>query len=269
MYGLHLLIAANQANYQRVVFICNSDEEIGSSCSMSLIQQLAQQADAVIVLEPGRIINTIVSSRRGISNYTIEVHGVSSHAGVEPQNGRNAILELAHKVVALQAINGTIAGTTLNVGTIRGGKRTNIVPDYACCQIDVRVSSPAGAEAIEAAMRKVTEQKVLEDTRIVLNGSMRRAPFERTERSAKLVHLAKQAGQELGLEIEDVGTGGASDGNITAAMGIPTIDGLGACGGLAHNPNEYIELDSLPIRIALFTGLVQHINHYYQSGQRL
>jgi glutamate carboxypeptidase len=269
MYGLHLLIAANQANYQRVVFICNSDEEIGSSCSMPLIQQLAQQADAVIVLEPGRIINTIVSSRRGISNYTIEVHGVSSHAGVEPQNGRNAILELAHKVVALQAINGTIAGTTLNVGTIRGGKRTNIVPDYACCQIDVRVSSPAGAEAIEAAMRKVTEQKVLEDTRIVLNGSMRRAPFERTERSAKLVHLAKQAGQELGLEIEDVGTGGASDGNITAAMGIPTIDGLGACGGLAHNPNEYIELDSLPIRIALFTGLVQHINHYYQSGQRL
>ncbi|HWS83811.1 MAG TPA: peptidase dimerization domain-containing protein [Ktedonobacteraceae bacterium] len=139
MYGLHLLIAASQANYQRVTFVCNSDEEIGSYNSRPLIQPMAQQADAVIVLEPGRIINAIVSSRRGIGNYTIEVHGISSHAGVEPQKGRNAILELAHQVVALQAINGTIVGTTLNVGTIRGGERTNIVPDYACCQIDVRV----------------------------------------------------------------------------------------------------------------------------------
>lgn len=269
MYGLHLLITANEANYQRVTFVCNSDEEIGSHGSRSLIQQLAPQVDAVIVLEPGRIINTIVSSRRGTGNYTIEVHGVSSHAGVEPQKGRNAILELAHQVVALQAINGTIAGTTLNVGTICGGERINIVPDYARCQIDVRVSSPAGAEAIEAAMRKVTEQRVLDGTKIVLNGCIQRPPFERTERSAKLVYLAKQAGRELGLEIEDVGTGGASDGNLTAAMGVPTIDGLGACGGLAHNPNEYIELDSLPIRLALFTGLVQHINRYYQSGQRL
>jgi glutamate carboxypeptidase len=265
MYGLHLLIAASQANYQRLTFVCNSDEEIGSCNSRPLIQQMAQQADAVIVLEPGRIINAIVSSRRGIGNYTIEVHGISSHAGVEPQKGRNAILELAHQVAALQAINGTIAGTTLNVGTIRGGERTNIVPDYACCQIDVRVSGPAGTEAIEAAMRKVATQNVLEGTKIVLSGSIRTQPFERTERSTKLVQLAKLAGQELGLDIEDVGSGGASDANTTAAMGIPTVDGLGACGSLAHNPNEYIELDSLPTRIALFTGLVQQIGHYYQG----
>jgi len=200
-----------------------------------------------------------VSSRRGITNYTVEVHGVSSHAGVDPHKGRNAILELAHQVVALQAINGTIPGTTLNVGVIRGGERTNVVPDYACCQIDVRVSSQAGAEAIEAAIRKVTAQNILDGTKIGLSTSIWAQPFERTERSVKLVQLAKQAGKELGLEIEDIQSGGASDGNTTAQMGIPTIDGLGACGSLAHNPNEYIELDSLPIRIALFTGLVQHI----------
>jgi glutamate carboxypeptidase len=118
-------------------------------------------------------------------------------------------------------------------------------------------------------MRKVTTQNVLEGTKIVLSGSIRTQPFERTERSTKLVQLAKLAGQELGLDIEDVGSGGASDANTTAAMGIPTVDGLGACGSLTHNPNEYIELDSLPTRVALFTGLVQQIGHYYQNGQRL
>jgi glutamate carboxypeptidase len=259
MYGLHLLIAANEANYQCITFVCNSDEEIGSPGSKPLIQQLAQQADAAIVLEPGRIVNAIVSSRRGIGNYKVEVHGIASHAGVEPYKGCNAILELAHQVLALQAINGTIPGTTLNVGIIRGGERTNIVPDYAYCQIDVRVSDEAGAEAIEAAMRKVTAQHMLQGTKIVLSGGIRAQPFERTERSAKLVQLAQQAGKEFGLEIEDVASGGASDANTTAAMGIPTIDGLGACGSLAHSPNEYIELDSLPIRIALFTGLIQQI----------
>ena len=260
MYGLHLLIAANEANYQRITFVCNSDEEIGSPGSKPLIQQLAQEADAAIVLEPGRIVNAVVSSRRGIGNYTVEVHGIASHAGVEPHKGRNAILELAQQVMALQAINGTIPSTSLNVGIIRGGKRTNIVPDYAYCQIDVRVSDEAGTEAIEAAMRKVTTQHMLEGTKIVLSGGIRAQPFERAERHAKLVQLAQQAGKEFGLEIEDVVSGGASDANTTAAMGIPTIDGLGACGSLAHSPNEYIELDSLPVRIALFTGLVQQIS---------
>ena len=260
MYGLHLLIAANEANYQRITFVCNSDEEIGSPGSKPLIQQLAQKADATIVLEPGRIVNVVVSSRRGIGNYKVEVHGIASHAGVEPYKGRNAILELAQQVMALQAINGTIPGTSLNVGIIRGGKRTNIVPDYAYCQIDVRVSDEAGTEAIEAAMHKVTTQHMLEGTKIVLSGGIRAQPFERAERSAKLVQLAQQAGKEFGLEIKDVASGGASDANTTAAMGIPTIDGLGACGSLAHSPNEYIELDSLPVRIALFTGLVQQIS---------
>ncbi|HZO76091.1 MAG TPA: M20 family metallopeptidase [Ktedonobacteraceae bacterium] len=259
MYGLHLLIEANEAKAQSITFICNSDEEIGSPVSKPLIQELAAQSDAVIVLEPGRAIGSVVSSRRGIGNYRVEVRGVSAHAGVEPQHGRNAILELSYQVQALQALNGTVPGTTLNVGIIRGGERTNVVPDFAYCELDVRVSDSKGAQAIEEAMRKVTSKRVLDGTQITLSGGIRSMPFERSERNSQLVQFAKEAGKELGLKIEDLGSGGASDANNTSAVGTPTIDGLGAGGGLAHNPDEYVELDYLPIRIALLSGLVQRI----------
>jgi glutamate carboxypeptidase len=125
--------------------------------------------------------------------------------------------------------------------------------------MDVRTSDQAGLEALEAAMRKVTTQNMLQGTRITLSGSMLVKPFERSKYNAKLVELVKDAGRELGLKIQDVGSGGASDANTSAAMGIPTLDGLGAGGGLAHNPGEYIELDYLPTRIALVAGLVKKI----------
>lgn len=259
MYGLHILIEAGEANYQSVTCLCNSDEEIGSPSSKPLVQELAREADAVLVLEPGRAIATVVSSRRGSGQYRIEVHGVAAHAGVEPERGRNAILELAHQVQAMQALNGTIPGTTLNVGIIHGGERTNVVPDFAYCEMDIRASDLASLKAIEAAMRKVASHSIVQGTKVTLSGSMHSMPFERNKNNTQLVQLAKEVGSELGLKIEDVGSGGASDANTTAAMGIPTLDGLGAGGGLAHNPGEYIELDYLPTRIALLTGLVQKI----------
>jgi glutamate carboxypeptidase len=259
MYALRLLIENQQAHYSNVTFICNSDEEIGSPSSRSLIQELAQQADAVLVLEPGRAVDTIVSSRKGCGQYRVEVHGVSAHAGVEPDRGRNAILELSYQVQMMQALNGSIPGATLSVGIIRGGERTNVVPDYAYFDMDVRVTDQASAEALEIAMRRVTSQNKLRDTRITLSGNMLCQPFERNTRNAQLVELAKEAGSELGLRIQDAGSGGASDANITSAMGIPTLDGLGAGGGLAHNPGEFIELDYLPTRIALVAGLVRRI----------
>ena len=259
MYALHLLIEGQQANYSQVTFICNSDEEIGSPSSRPLIQQLAQQADAVLVLEPGRAQGTIVSSRKGCGQYRVEVHGLSAHAGVEPQRGRNAILELSYQVQKMQALNGTIPGATLSVGIIRGGERTNVVPDYAYFDMDVRVADQASLKALEEAMRQVTHQNKLAGTRITLNGSLLCQPFERNQHNEQLVALAKEAGRELGVKIQDVGSGGASDANTTAAMAIPTLDGLGAGGGLAHNPGEYIELDYLPTRIALAAGLIGKI----------
>src|SRR5579863_5816018 len=259
MYGLRLLIAMNAESYQRVTFLCNSDEEIGSPSSKPQVEELARQADAVIVLEPGRLLNTVVSSRRASGQYRVEVHGLSAHAGVEPQRGRNAILELSYQVQKMQALNGTVPGTSLSVGVIHGGERTNVVPDYAYCEMDVRASDHAGIKAMEAAMRQVTTQRVLEGTTIIFSGEMRSMPFERNKRNAGLVQLAREVGSELGLNIEDVGSGGASDANNTAALGIPTIDGLGAGGALAHNPGEFVELDYLPMRIALLAGLVWRV----------
>jgi glutamate carboxypeptidase len=260
MYGLHILIAAQQAHYQQVTFVCNSDEEIGSPSSKPLIQQLARQADAVIVLEPGRAKGTVVSSRRSSGKYRVEARGVSAHAGVEPQRGRNAILELSYQVQKMQALNGTVPGTTLSVGVIHGGERINVVPDYAYFDMDVRASDTAGIQAIEAAMKRVATLHVLQGTQITVSGSMISHPFERNQRNAHLVRLAQEAGSELDLKIEDVGSGGASDANNTSELGVPTIDGLGAGGGLAHNPGEFIELDYLPTRIALLAGLVQKIS---------
>src|SRR6266480_2804303 len=259
LYGLHILIDAQQANYQSVTFICNSDEEIGSPSSRPLIEELARQADAVLVLEPGRTQETIVSSRKGCGQYRVEVQGVAAHAGVEPDRGRNAILELSYQVQKMQALNGTIPGATLSVGIIRGGDRTNVVPDYAYFDMDVRTTDRASAEALEAAMRQVISQNKLQGTRIMLSGSMLCQPFERYRRNARLVELAKAAGNELGLKIQDVGSGGASDANSTSALGVPTLDGLGAGGGLAHNPGEFIELDYVPTRIALVAGLIRRI----------
>src|SRR5437879_153623 len=148
MYGLHILISTRQANYQQATFICNSDEEIGSPSSKPLIQELTRQADAVIVLEPGRAKETVVSSRRGSGQYRVEVRGISAHAGVEPQKGRNAILELSYQVQKMQALNGTVPGTTLSVGIIHGGERTNVVPDYAYFDMDVRASDQESLKAL-------------------------------------------------------------------------------------------------------------------------
>jgi len=259
MYALHLLIQTQQANYRSVTCIWNSDEEIGSPSSKPLIQEVARRSDAVIVLEPGRAIDSVVSSRRGSGQYRIEVHGVAAHAGVEPQNGRNAIHELAYKVLAAQAINGTISGVTLSVGIIRGGERTNVVPDFAYCEMDVRVSDQKGLQALEAALQKVAAKTHIDGTRTVLSGGMNSMPFERSKRNEPLVECVRAVGAELGLKIRDLGSGGASDANNTSAVGIPTIDGLGAGGGLAHNPGEYVELDYMPTRIALLAGLVERI----------
>ncbi len=259
MYGVQQLIVAQEAHYKSVTFILNSDEEIGSPVSKPLIQELARQADAVIVLEPGRLINQVVSSRRSSGLYRVEVRGRSAHAGVEPQKGINAILELSYQVQAMQTLQGTIPGTSLSVTVIRGGERSNVIPDSAYLEMDVRASSVTGIQAIEEAMRRVAARKIMDGTQITLSGDMRCLPFERSEQNAPLLRAAKEAGKELGLEIQDLASGGASDANNTAPLGVPTIDGLGAAGGLAHNPDEYMELDSLPVRIALLSGLVKRI----------
>ncbi len=259
MYALRLLGEAGEEGYQSVTFLCNSDEEVGSPTSKALIKELAGQHDAVLVFEPGRKEHTVVSARKGCGRYKIEVWGRSAHAGVEPHLGRNAILELAGQVQKLHALNGTIPGVTLSVGIIRGGERTNVVPDYAYCELDIRAADVAGIRAVEKAMHNITTQHVLDGTRIELSGGMGSQPFERNAQNQPLIAHVKSAGADLGIDIQDVSSGGASDANTSSWAGTPTLDGLGAGGGLAHNPGEYVELAYLPKRIALVMRLVKRL----------
>jgi glutamate carboxypeptidase len=259
MYALRLLNEAGEDTYQRVTFLCNSDEEVGSPSSKALIARLARQHEAVLVFEPGRREESVVAARKGCGRYKIEVWGRSAHAGVEPHLGRNAILELAGQVQKLHALNGTIPGVTVSVGIIRGGERTNVVPDYAFCELDVRAADQSGIRAVEQAMRDITTQHLLDGTRIALSGGMGSQPFERNAQNEPLIALVQAAGAELGLDMQAVSTGGASDANTSSWAGTPTLDGLGSAGGLAHNPDEYVELDSLPRRIALVMKLVKKI----------
>lgn len=259
MYAVDMLHSEGWDNYQSITFIFNSDEEIGSPASKGLITRAAEQADAAIVLEPGRKLETVTSSRKSSGLYRVEVWGRAAHAGVEPHLGRNAIVELAHQIQAMQTLHESIPGVSLNVTIVHGGDRANVIPDYAYCEMDVRARDMASIYAIEEAMQRVSKERQIAETEVKVSGSMWSLPFEPSEVNAPLIHMTKEAGAELGIEIQDQPSGGASDANNTSPVGVPTIDGLGAGGGLAHNPDEYVELDYLPQRIALLTGLIERI----------
>ena len=259
MYSVAMLLQEGWNAYQSITFLFNSDEEIGSPASKELITQWAAKSDAALVLEPGRALETVVSARKSSGLYRVEVWGLSAHAGVEPEKGRNAIVELSHQVQAMQALHESFPGVSVNVTSIQGGDRKNVIPDYAYCDMDVRAANMRGIHEVEEAMQRVVRQRHIPDTRAEVSGSMRSLPFEHSEVNAPLIHMTQEAGAELGIEIRDVASGGASDANNTSPVGVPTLDGLGAGGGLAHNPDEYVELEYLPERIALLTGLIERI----------
>ena len=260
LYALRLLHAAGEAPFAALTFLCNSDEEVGSPESGPLVRELAREADAAIILEPGRALADVTVARKGVATFTLEVEGLAAHAGVEPENGHSAILELAHQVLALQALNGTIEGVTVNVGTVQGGERPNIVPDRAVAQIDVRAPSAAAVAEIEAALGQACATATVPGTRLRLSGGFMHQPFEQTAASKDLFEVARAAGRELGLELRGRSTGGGSDGNTTAAAGVATLDGMGPSGGLAHNPGEWISVESIAPRIALLVGVLRRLS---------
>ncbi len=260
LYAICGLVEADEAPWGTLTMICNSDEEIGSPESHALIEAEAQQADLALVLEPTSELSRVTVSRKGAATYTLEIHGVAAHAGVEPQRGRSAILEMAHRTVALHALNGTIPGVTVNVGVVQGGERPNVVAENAYAEIDVRAADEEGVQAIEAALAKVVADTNVPDTSAALEGYFAHRPFTQSPASARLFALAAEAADELGIALHGEPTGGASDGNTTAGLGVPTLDGLGLVGGLAHNPGEYVEIASIAPRIALLMGLLRRLN---------
>ncbi len=230
------------------------DEEIGSPTSRALIEELAIESAYVLVLEPALADGGLKTSRKGVGRFRLEVEGKAAHAGVAPEDGRSAIVELAHQVLKLQTLQDLAAGTTINVGVINGGTTTNVVPARASAEIDVRVASKAEEARIESALRSLVP--VTPDTRLTVSGRFNRPPDGANSRHRVAVRASPAIGRELGLELTEGSTGGGSDGNFTAALGIPTLDGLGARGGGAHADDEHVLIDSLPERAALLAALL-------------
>ncbi len=258
-FATQVLQEAGFDGFERITYVCNPDEEVGSPFSGPVIKELAPQHDVAFVLEGARANGDIVSARKGITDYTITIQGRAAHAGVEPEKGRNALLEAAHKIIALQALNERWTGVTVNVGVARGGTRTNVVPERCVLQVDLRSPQRETLEVAEAEIDRVCSETVVPDVAITLEGNGWHRPMEKKEGGARLARLAIDVAADLGFALEDAATGGASDANTTSAAGTPTIDGLGPVGGDDHAPPEWIDLESVVPRIALLAGIITRL----------
>ena len=256
LYALRALLARGPLPFQQITFVANPDEEIGSPTSTPHIRELAAHADACLVLECARANGDIVSSRKGILDARIVVHGRAAHAGVEPEKGRSAILAAADLVTRLHALNGRWEGVTVGVGVIAGGTRPNVVPDRCAMELDVRAIRRADLEAAEAEIRSMLETLAVPDTTAELEVMARWWPMEKLERSGRLVDHSQGLARRLGFEVRDAATGGASDANTTAGMGVASLDGLGPIGGMDHSPAEYLEVASIVPRTTMLAALI-------------
>jgi glutamate carboxypeptidase len=240
-----------------VTMLWTTDEEIGSETSRAAIEACARESHAVLVLEPSLPGGAAKTSRKGCGDFELTVHGVSAHAGLDPTKGASAIHELAHQIVAVTALQDPGRGVTLNVGRISGGSRTNVVADRAHASIDVRVPTMADAAIVEQSLRGLRPR--LPGTRLEVQGGLNRPPLERGPGVVRLYELARDVARQLGQDLKEGGAGGGSDGNFTAAMGVPTLDGLGPRGDGAHALHEHVEVNDLAWRGALLSGLLSRI----------
>jgi len=246
-------------DFAAITLVCSPDEEIGSPFSRPLIEALAGEHDVAVGLEAARTNGALVSARKGISAFTVEVLGKASHAGVRPREGVNAVLEAAHKTVALQGLNGRWPGVTCNVGVLTGGSRTNVVADRATMQVEVRAATVAAFDRAMAEVERIVATATVAGAQARMLPAHRHPPMERTPAVASLVAVAQAVARDLGFEVGEAATGGAGDANTTAAAGLATIDGLAPVGGEAHGPHEWLDLDSVVPRTALLAGLLARL----------
>ena len=252
-----LVETCDQASRPDVQFLATSDEEVGSATSRAVIESLARAASAVLVLEPAIPGGALKTARKGVGEFEIVAHGVSAHAGVDPGSGASAIHEMARQILAVEELSDPARGVSVNVGIVEGGTRSNVVAEQARAVVDVRVSQLPDAALVEAKFRALTPRHPR--VRLEIRGGINRPPMERTPAVAALFEIAREAGREIGLELAEGMTGGASDGNFTAALGVPTLDGLGATGDGAHALHEHVIVADLPIRAALVAGVLRRL----------
>ncbi|GAB4503145.1 MAG: M20 family metallopeptidase [Anaerolineales bacterium] len=239
-----------------VTLLCTSDEEIGSLASREHIERLARESAVVFVLESALVDGSLKTWRKGGGTFWVKTRGRAAHAGGDHEKGRNAIEEMAHQVLAIQKLTDYTTGTTLNVGVIQGGTVSNVVPDEASIEVDVRILQPGEWERVEAAMRAL--RPVLDGTSIEVSGRLNRGPMPFDDRMKATYEKVKAIGARLGMDLKAGGSGGVSDANFVAALGIPVLDGLGPAGEGYHSEREYLFADSLFERIELLAALLQN-----------
>ena len=237
----------------RILATC--DEETGSETSRALIEELATDAHAVLVPEPPFPDGSAKTRRKGVAWYRLTAHGRASHAGLAPEDGINAVVELAQQVLAVTALADPASGTTVSVSRAGGGTASNVIPARAWAVVDVRFTRAAEADRVDAAMRSL--EPVHGGARLELEGGLNRPPMERTDGVAELYERARSLAAELGWTLGEGLSGGASDGSFTAGLGIPTLDGIGPVGGGAHAATEHVEIADLPRRVALYGRLLE------------
>lgn len=255
--SLNAIRAFGLQTQRPITVLLTCDEEIGSKISRSLVEEEAGRAAAALVLEPPAPGGVVKTGRKGIGVFNIRAIGRAAHAGLDPRKGVNAIVELSHQVVKLAAMNDHDRGVTVSVGLMNGGTALNVVPAEATAKADVRFWTPEDGEQIVNQIRGL--MPVLADAQLEITGGINRPPMPRSEKNVALYEMAKALAAEIGFDLKDTIVGGGSDGNYTAAMGVPTLDGLGVDGAGAHADHEHIIVSDIPRRAALLTRLMQTV----------
>jgi glutamate carboxypeptidase len=249
------LLAEENRLAKPVIFLLNSDEETGSEYSRSLTESLAKKCSAVFVLEPAQGLGgAYKTARKGVANYRLQVHGVAAHSGVDFSQGHSAVLELGRQIERASAFTDLARGITINAGVIGGGTRSNVVAAEAWAEFDVRIAKAADGARIDRRFRSLRARD--RQCRLEVTGGLNRPPMERTSGTVTLFQRAATMAAGLGFQLQEAATGGGSDGNFTSALGIPTLDGMGAVGEGAHAERESILLDALVPRTALLAAMI-------------
>lgn len=254
--ALRTLRAMGWDDFKTMTVVHNADEEVGSLSSRGIIETEARRADLCLVHEPGRPDGSVVTARKGVARFVLRVRGKAAHAGTHPRDGASAVVALARKIVEIHGLNDFDRGLTFNSIVTHGGTRSNIVPEQATAEIDMRLPTAAlGDEAI-ARLRAIVTKEHLPGTSAVLEGGVNRPPMEATPGTQALLAIAAEVASTLGLPLKATSTGGGSDGNFVTPLGVPVLDGLGAVGGAYHSSDEWLDLNSIPQRASLTALLV-------------
>ena len=242
---------------RKVRFLYTTDEELTSTYSRDLIEEFAQESDLVLVTEPPLPGGELKTSRKGVGTYLVKIHGKSAHSGLEPEKGINAVEELARQILDIQSLSALAEGTTVTVTQVQGGRALNVIADYAEATVDTRFRTTEEAQRVDGGIRNL--QPNLPGIRLEVEGGIDRSPMVKTPRSEEMFESAQGVATELGFDLGEGESGGGSDGNITAALGVPTLDGLGISGDGAHAWHEHIEVSALAPRIALLARLIERL----------